>query len=76
MAVHQNVEVYDASLESGGEVTYDLAPGRSAWLQVLKGALILGATALETGDGAAISGEERLSIRAVEDAEFIFFDLA
>jgi len=76
VTVHQDVEIYDASLDGGGDITYDLPPGRSAWLQVLKGALTVNGIPLGAGDGAAISKEEQLSIKAVEHAELMLFDLA
>jgi hypothetical protein len=31
---------------------------------------------LDQGDGAAITGEKKLSIKGVEDAEVLLFDLA
>jgi redox-sensitive bicupin YhaK (pirin superfamily) len=59
-------------------VRYDLAPKRHAWLQVIKGAVLVNGTPLETGDAAAASDEPVLSVRAVgtEPAEVMLFDLA
>ncbi|MGB8506911.1 MAG: pirin family protein [Pyrinomonadaceae bacterium] len=77
VTVHQDVNVYDASLDAGEELLYEPPTGRSAWLQVLTGALLLNGAPLKAGDGAAISDDEgRLSIRADERSVFLLFDLA
>ena len=46
-----------------------------AWLQVLRGGVQLNGIALEAGDGAAISEEASLSVRAAGPAEVMLFDL-
>jgi redox-sensitive bicupin YhaK (pirin superfamily) len=43
---------------------------------VARGAVTLNGTSLNAGDGAAVSEEEILEIRAVESAELLVFDLA
>jgi redox-sensitive bicupin YhaK (pirin superfamily) len=43
---------------------------------VARGDLALNGQSLVTGDGAAISGEERLTITAAAHSEFLLFDLA
>ncbi|HEX5732132.1 MAG TPA: pirin family protein [Blastocatellia bacterium] len=74
--IHQNAKVYDALLMTGNEVSYQLAEDRYAWVQVIKGAVTVNETPLEAGDGAAISEERSLSIKASDDAEILLFDLA
>jgi quercetin 2,3-dioxygenase len=76
VTVHQDVEVYAATLNEGEEVAYELKDGRHAWLQVVKGYVRLNEVELRAGDGAAVSEEERLLIRAVEPCEILLFDLA
>ena len=76
VTVHQDVKLYDAQLKSGDEVRHDLAPGRHAWLQLLRGSVQLNGVELKAGDGAAASEEESLTIRASEESEFLLFDLA
>jgi hypothetical protein len=46
------------------------------WVQIAAGAVELNATALHQGDGAAVSDESRLAIRATEPSELLLFDLA
>ncbi|MCA1634393.1 MAG: pirin family protein [Acidobacteria bacterium] len=74
--VHQDVEVYSAILSEGEEASYELKPGRHAWVQVAKGSLSLNGDGLGAGDGAAVSEEERLDFKASEPSEIILFDLA
>ena len=74
--VHQNAELLIAVLPKGEELNYSLKPGRRAWLQVARGKATVNGSALETGDGAAITDENMLAVRALEDAEILLFDLA
>ncbi len=55
---------------------HELAPGRHAWLQVARGQVELNGVALEPGDGAAVSDERALELRAADGAEVLLFDLA
>ncbi|MBV9214575.1 MAG: pirin family protein [Acidobacteria bacterium] len=74
--INQDVKLYASILAGGDEVTYDLAEGRHAWVQVISGSIELNGEGLEPGDGAAISDESHLSLRALTDnTEFLLFDL-
>jgi len=74
--INQDAKLYVTLLKPGEEVNHDLAEGRSAWLQVVHGAVELNGQKLIQGDGAAISDERKLSIKGIEDAEVLLFDLA
>ncbi len=76
VTVHQDVALYASVLARGQQVEYPLASGRHAWLQVARGAVSLNGQKLEQGDGAAVSDEQKLAIRAEKDAEVLLFDLA
>ena len=76
VTVHQDVALYLSRLEPGGDLSYDLSPGRHAWLQVTRGSLTLNGHPLRAGDAAALSDEPTLSVRAGEGAEVLLFDLA
>jgi redox-sensitive bicupin YhaK (pirin superfamily) len=76
LTIHTDARVYLASLDAGQQVTQELAPGRHAWLQVLRGAVTLNGQPLATSDGAAVSEEITLAIAATEAAEVMLFDLA
>jgi hypothetical protein len=76
LAIHQDVALHAAVLVPGGTVSHTLAPGRHAWVQVARGGVQIGDQSLVGGDGAALSGVERLEIRASQDSEILLFDLA
>jgi quercetin 2,3-dioxygenase len=76
VTVHQDVELYGATLAEGDEVAFEFRPGRNAWVQLVEGSLRVNDVELKAGDGAAISDEERLSIRADAPSELLLFDLA
>jgi quercetin 2,3-dioxygenase len=74
--INQDAKLSVSLLASGEEVTKALAPKRHAWVQVAKGEVVLNGEKLQQGDGAAISNEKALTIKAEEDAEVLLFDLA
>jgi quercetin 2,3-dioxygenase len=76
VAIHQDVSLYVGRLEGDTKLRHALAPGRHAWLQVARGAVRLGDAPLRAGDGAALSGEPALELRADGAAEVLGFDLA
>ena len=75
VTIHQDARLYVSLLQAGQEVKHELGEGRYAWLQVAKGAVELNGHSLNQGDGAAISDEQRLTVKGTEDAEVLLFDL-
>ncbi len=76
VTIHQDASLYVALLAPDQEVKHELGKGRYAWLQVAKGAVELNDKKLSQGDGAAVSDESQLAIRATKDSEVLLFDLA
>jgi redox-sensitive bicupin YhaK (pirin superfamily) len=76
VTVHQDVRLYVGTLVVGEELTYRLGDNRHAWVQVIRGAVMLNGTPLTAGDGATVSQETDLQIRATDAAELLLFDLA
>jgi quercetin 2,3-dioxygenase len=76
LSIQQDARIYLARLDDGREVRHELAAGRGAWLQVLRGGVKLGTVELATGDGAAITDQSLLTIEANGSAEVMLFDLA
>lgn len=74
--IHQDVKLYAARLAEGDEVRHTLLPGRHGWLQMAAGEITLNGTAMTDSDGAAISDESELVIRAGRETELLLFDLA
>jgi redox-sensitive bicupin YhaK (pirin superfamily) len=76
LRIGQDARIHACVLAPGQEVAHEPAPGRHAWIQVVRGSLDLNGLVLGAGDGAAVSDEARLALRGLEEAEFLLFDLA
>ncbi len=79
VTIHQDARVHASLLKNGEKLAYELHPGRHAWLQVIRGSVELNGTALQAGDGAAVSDETRLEIEGSNpqgESELLLFDLA
>ena len=75
VTIHQDAGVYWSILEPGATVSQAMAPGRRAWVHLIRGAVRLNDLILETGDGAAVKGEKELSFTASRPSEVLLFDL-
>lgn len=77
LKINQDVAVYNSILSANEEVSYNLTAKRHGWVQVVRGSLEINGETLQTSDGAAVSNENLLKIKALEnETEFILFDLA
>ncbi len=74
--INQDARLLVARLGAEQEIAYDNLQGRHAWVQVARGGVTLNDQSMKAGDGAAISGEETLALRATSDAEILLFDLS
>ena len=76
VTIHQDVNLYSSILEKDETVSHELAENRHAWVQIVKGEIELNGEKLKQGDGAAVSDETLLKIRALaQETEFLLFDL-
>ncbi|MEW4488816.1 pirin family protein [Thalassoglobus sp. JC818] len=76
LKIHQDAEIFLSRLDPGQSVEHPIAPGRHAWLQVLRGSVSLTGEELEAGDGVAVSDEASLAIHSSDSSEILLFDLA
>ncbi len=76
VTIHQDAKLYVSLLEPGQQVEHGFSKGRHGWLQVAKGAVEVNGKALNQGDGATISDEQKLTIKGSADSEVLLFDLA
>lgn len=76
LTINQNAAVYNAIVPAGETIEHRLETGRYAWLQVIKGAVDLNGNSMKAGDGAAVSEEAVLTIKADAESEVLLFDLA
>lgn len=76
VTINQDVALYASILKQDETVSHELAENRHAWIQIIKGSLEINGEFLNASDGAAISDEKLLQIKALEDeTEFLLFDL-
>ena len=74
--INQDVQLYASILSSGEEVTHEMSDGRYAWIQLISGSINVNGEELNAGDGAAISEETALNIKALADGtEFLLFNM-
>ncbi len=76
VTVHQDMLLWSGVLREGQASAVQLAEGRHGWVQVARGAVEVNGEVLAAGDGAAISGEQEISVRVGRHAEVLVFDLA
>lgn len=75
LAIQQDSQLFLANLTANSALRYDLAAGRHAWLQILRGSVNANGTPLATGDAIALSAESQLQLTATSQAEVLLFDL-
>ncbi len=74
LPIRANARVLGATLKSGEIAKYELAPGRHGYLVPAKGSVEVNAVRIGTRDGAAITDEALLAVKALEDAEIVLVD--
>ena len=75
LKIHQDAELSLAILPKGENLKFSLSAGREAWVQVGRGKVTLNGSSLDAGDGAAISSEQVVDLRANVQSEILMFDL-
>jgi redox-sensitive bicupin YhaK (pirin superfamily) len=73
--IHQDARILAAKIPAGVAVAHDLTHGRRAWLQVARGSVEMENATYSAGDGAAITGKDRISVLGRDSAEVLLFDL-
>ena len=74
--INQDARLYVTLLKPGDEISHEFATNRHGWLQVAKGSVEIAGQQLGQGDGAAISDEQKVTIKGGQDSEVLLFDLA
>jgi quercetin 2,3-dioxygenase len=75
VTVHSDARIYAGRFERGEQADLVLDPGRHAWVQLARGSAKVNGHELSAGDGAALSGEERVLIEGIDASEVLVFDL-
>lgn len=75
VTLNQDALIYATALEGEERVTLELAPGRRAYVHVATGKMQVHGRQLAAGDGAKISAESTIVLRAAGGGEALLFDL-
>ena len=76
VSLHSDAKIYASLLGKGASVEVKTSADRGIWVQVTRGAVEVNGHALKAGDGAALTEETAVTIRGVDPAELLVFDLA
>jgi hypothetical protein len=74
LTMNQDARLFAGLFDGDERATWAVAPGRSAWLHVARGAVTVNGERLVDGDAAAFTGGE-IALAAGEGAEVLLFDL-
>ncbi|HKQ68584.1 MAG TPA: pirin family protein [Polyangiaceae bacterium] len=75
VTVHQDMSLHSALFSAGDQALLELGLDRRAWIQVVRGEVVVNGARLGAGDGAAVENERRLEVTASSAAEVLVFDL-
>lgn len=76
LPIRTDARVVGATLKAGESATYPLGAARRGYLVPAKGVVEVNGVTLNARDGAAITGEDTLTVTAVNDAEIVLVDAA
>ncbi|MPV99545.1 pirin family protein [Bombella apis] len=74
LPIHTDARVLGLSLQKGQQASYAFTPGRLGYLVPAKGTLLLNGQTITARSGAAIAGEDTITLEALEDSEIILVD--
>lgn len=75
VSMNQDVDMYAAKSETGGQTSLKTQGERRFWVQVLRGKVDVNGVGLEAGDGAGLSQITSIDLRWDKGSEFLLFDL-
>ncbi|HET7501298.1 MAG TPA: pirin family protein [Kofleriaceae bacterium] len=74
--IHTDAALWAGVFGSGQTAEHSLAPGRHAWVHLVRGKARINDIELTAGDAVALSEERTVRIEGIDDAELLVFDLA
>ncbi|MFY8105202.1 MAG: pirin family protein [Ramlibacter sp.] len=74
--IHADARVYAGLFDGAESARLDVAPGRKAYVHLVRGELSVNGTPLRTGDAAKLEAEVAVELSAGRNAEVLVFDLA
>jgi redox-sensitive bicupin YhaK (pirin superfamily) len=76
ITIHADALVFAGLFGAGESAARELASGRNAWVQVVRGRVRVNGRDLKSGDGAALTGEKAVGVEGLDAGEVLVFDLA
>ena len=76
LPIRARARVLGASLKAGETAKYELAPGRHLYLVPAEGSIEVNGVPIGRRDGAAVTDEALVAVKAVEDSEIVLVDSA
>jgi redox-sensitive bicupin YhaK (pirin superfamily) len=73
--IEQDVSMFSSVLQNGERVVHELADGRHAWIQIVRGTVSVDGVELSEGDGASFSEASTIDVQSIGDSEVILFDM-
>jgi redox-sensitive bicupin YhaK (pirin superfamily) len=75
VTLHADAALYAGLLDADQRAQVSIAPGRKAYVHLVRGALKVNGQALQTGDAAVMADETQIELSDAQDAEVLVFDL-
>ena len=76
VTIHADARLYAGLFDGAETAELDLAPGRLAYVHLVRGSLNVNGQDLTAGDALQLRQTSRLALKAGQDAEVLVFDLA
>jgi redox-sensitive bicupin YhaK (pirin superfamily) len=76
VTIHADAELHAGVFADHDRATFEVKPGRHAWIHIAKGTVRVGGERLEAGDAAYTSEPGSIAIEADGTGEVLVFDLA
>lgn len=73
--IHADARLYAGLFATGETATLAMAPGRKAYVHLVRGKLAVNGVALVTGDAALLADEPLITLTDAAEAEVLVFDL-
>lgn len=73
--IHQNASIYASIMKEGDALEHALDEGRTAYVHLIRGSLVVNGTPLKAGDALKLTQEAKVTLDHAEDAEVLLFDL-
>jgi quercetin 2,3-dioxygenase len=75
ITINQEASIYAGRWAAGKELKFKMDSSRKAWIQMVRGNLMVNDQELQTSDGIGIAEIQDINLKAKSECEFLLFDL-